>query len=131
MGYNSSLYANGGPFNPVGASQVYFPDTTESPTPEATATGENAPMSPVTATPVTARGIMGKPASWWLMLVIVFAALVFVSRRFGGSEKFGNIKLTVWNGILATLFYVIVLNFLKVSFSYVKVPGLSELVAAA
>jgi len=76
-------------------------------------------------------GFMQKPTHWWISLVLVFAGLIFVSRKFGGSEKFGNIRLTVWNGILLVLFYVIILNFLKVLAGRWKIPGLSELILAA
>lgn len=138
--YDASMYALSGQqgqpdFNPINAGNVYFSENTEMPT-----TGGQASMSapamagvptPTTQTPIMMRGIMGKPTHWWIMLVVVLAIFIFVSRRFGGPEKFGNIRLTLWNGIFAVLFYIIVLNFLKVAFSYWKVPGLSELVAAA
>ena len=76
-------------------------------------------------------GFMQKPTHWWISLVLVLAGLIFVSRRFGGDQKFGNIRLTLWNGVLLVIFYVIILNFLKVVFGRYKVPGLSELVLAA
>lgn len=128
-GYNSSMYGRGGMFNKVNAGNVYFAEEDAPANPAGADAG--TPASPVTATPVTARSIMGKPSTWWLMLVIVMAIFVFVSRKFGGPEKFGNIRLTLWNGLFAVGFYIIVLNFMKVTFSYVKIPGWSELVAAA
>lgn len=127
-------YANSAPgfaYNQLSAGDTYFADTMEEPKMNPMATGADAPGSPVDSTPIAGRSVMGKPATWWVMLVAVLAVFIFVSRKFGGPEKFGNIKLTLWNGIFAVLFYVIVLNFLKVTFSFVKVPGLSELVAAA
>lgn len=121
-------------FNEVDASSAYFPISTANP-----ANAGQMPQQPVPGgagpiadpQPMANRGIMGKPATWWLGLVIVFAVLVFVSRRFGGEEKFGNVRATLWNGVLTTVFIVVILNFLKVFFSYFKVKGLSELIAAA
>lgn len=142
MGYDTSMYQTGGmngmsgPYNPINADATYFPDTTEVPTAiggsmSAGMMGGGMADSPVDPTPIPARTIMGKPATWWVMLVVVFAVFVFASRKFGGPEKFGNVKLTVWNGIFSVIWFVIVLNFLKVFFARFKVPGLSELVAAA
>lgn len=134
QGYNASMYnaAENLPapdFNQIDARSAYFPQNSEIPITDNQVSTSSA--SPITDKPMSQRGMMGKPASWWLMLVVVFAIFVFVSRKFDGPEKFGNIKLTLWNGVFATLFVVIMLNFLKVVFSYFKVPGLSDLVAAA
>lgn len=79
-------------------------------------------------------GIMGKPASWWLMFFVVFLAFVFVSRRYGGGDGapgFSNIRMTVYNGIFLTFFLVLMLNLLKVFAAKVKIPGVSELILAA
>jgi hypothetical protein len=134
MRYDTSMYSNGATpmFNTIGAQQVYFAEETQgAPAGDPSATGADAPLSPVDSTPVERRGLMGKPTTWWVMLVIVFAVFVFISRKFGGPEKFGNIKLTVWNGLFSVAWFIIVLNFMKVTFSYFKIPGWSELVAAA
>lgn len=137
--YDASMYAASGmqgepDFNPINAGSAYFTENTDMPATGNMMAGVPAMAgipSPTSQTPMMARGVMGKPAHWWIMLVVVLAIFIFVSRRFNGPEKFGNIRLTLWNGIFAVLFYIIVLNFLKVAFSYWKVPGLSELVAAA
>lgn len=128
----STAYANGYQtrWNQTGAATAYFEDTSEGVPASDAVMGSDAP-SPVDDAPIEARGIMGKPATWWVMLLVVTAIFVFISRRFGGSEKFGNIKLTVWNGLFSVAWYILVLNFMKVIFSYVKIPGWSELVAAA
>jgi len=152
MRYDSSIYnglytgplnATSGPYNNIAASQAYFADVTELETdvPPATGMGAGMPgpdMGSMTAMPaanngavVETGGILGKPAPWWVMLVIVFGVAVFVSRRFGGTEKFGNVRFSLWNLALGTIFMVIMLNFLKVVFAYVRVPGLSTLIAAA
>jgi hypothetical protein len=140
----ATMYAGNPVFNQVDVGSAYFPVATENPANVGRAgqdvmvgvalpgdySGGVAPMV-VDSQPMEKRGVMGKPANWWLMLVLVLAVFIFVSRRYGGEEKFGNIRLTLWNGIFAVLFYVIILNFLKVFFAYFKVKGLSELVAAA
>lgn len=147
MRYDSSLYRTGAAFsfNPINASSAYFPDMTETYAPPSGVPGYSGEMAGVMNSngnngamvddgdgrPMAARGVMGKPAGWWITLVLVFAVMVFVSRRFGGAEKYGNMRVSLWNLAIATIFMVIMLNFLKVTFSFFKVPGLSTLVAAA
>jgi hypothetical protein len=124
-----------GPYNITSAQSAYFADTGGTPSsgaPASVNSGAAIPsMGMMAEAPMERRGILGKPSTWWVMLFLVGAAFVFISRRFGGPEKFGNIKLTLWNAVFAVIFYVLVLNFLKVVFAYLKIPGLSELVANA
>lgn len=153
MRYDSSMY-NGlytgpvgtisGPYNNVAATQAYFAETTEVDTDPMTATGAGAGMPGAdmgSAMPMAAdgapvdsadhNGLMGRPATWWFTLFIVFGVMVFISRRYGGDQKFGNFRPSLWNLALSTVFIILMLNFLKVVFAYLKVPGLSTLVAAA
>ena len=147
MRYDSSIY-NGlytgplnqtsGPYNNVAASQAYFADVTEIPTDVLSSSGVDTGMGAgdigsMPALPPSADkpGLMGQPGHWWVTLFIVFGIMIFVSRRYGGTEKFGNYPVSIWNLAVATIFMVLMLNFLKVVFSYFKVPGLSTLVAAA
>lgn len=127
----STAYANGYQtrWNQVGVEQAYQADTSEGTPADDEVMGSDAPM--VDAAPATMGGIMGQPATWWVMLLVVTAIFIFISRKFGGTEKFGNIKLTLWNGLFSVAWYILVLNFLKVVFSYVRIPGWSDLVKAA
>jgi hypothetical protein len=122
-----------GPYNITSAQSAYFADTGGTPSsgaPASVNSGAAVPME-MAEMPMERRGVLGKPSTWWVMLFFVGAAFVFISRRFNGPEKFGNIRLTLWNAVFAVIFYVLVLNFLKVVFAYLKIPGLSELVANA
>ena len=129
--YRGAGRVDGGPWNEVAVNSAYFVNQAEPTTPQVQQAAAASAMLAAQEAPIAARGLLGKPASWWVMLALVFAVMVFVSRRYGGSEKFGNLRMSLWNMMLLTVFYVIMLNFLKVVFSYVRVPGLSELIKAA
>lgn len=136
MSFASSYYqgagrVDGGPWNEIAVNSAYFVNQAEPTTPQVQQAQDASAMLAAQESPIAARGPLGKPASWWVMLALVFAVMVFISRRYGGSEKFGNLRMSLWNMMLLTVFYVIMLNFLKVVFSYVRVPGLSELIKAA
>lgn len=126
----AAVMSNGmsGPFNQVNAQQAYFADTSQVTAP--VDAGATAPATPAEAAP-TSNGIIGKPATWWIGLAIITAIFIWISRRAGGPEKFGNIKLTIWNGIFSAAWLILILNFLKVVFTYINVPGWSDLVKAA
>ena len=66
------------------------------------------------AAPAAASGPLGKPANWWVGLVLTFAVFVFVARRYAGDDRYSNIRLSLYNGLFLTFFIVIILNFLKV-----------------
>lgn len=116
-----------GPFNQVNAGQAYFADTSQVTAP--VDAGATAAATPAEVAPT--NGIIGKPATWWIGLAIITAIFIWISRRAGGPEKFGNIKLTIWNGIFSAAWLILILNFLKVVFTYINVPGWSDLVKAA
>lgn len=83
--------------------------------------------------PAPSNGILGQPASWWVVWLIVFVVFLWAARRFapGGSEKYGNLLPSLHNGIFLTLYIVLILNVLKVGARKFPIPGLSELILAA
>lgn len=75
---------------------------------------------------------LGEPAKWWIAFLLVFAAFIWLARRFnGGGDKFTNIKMSVYNGIFLTIFIVLILNLLKVFVARFPIPGLAPLILAA
>jgi len=83
--------------------------------------------------PEQTGGVMGKPVTWWLVMLGVFILFIWIAKRFAPSEKaeFGNILPSFYNGIFLTLYIVLILNVLKVFAAKFKIPGLSEMILAA
>lgn len=86
-----------------------------------------------TDAPVTANGLLGKPSSWWIIFALVFVGFVWFARRYGGSEseRFGNVKMSVYNGVFLTFYIVLILNLMKVFAAKIRIPGVSDLILAA
>ena len=85
--------------------------------------------------PPPTSGVLGQPATWWIMWLVVFALFIWVARKFGGGgdggARYGNLLPSVYNGIFLTLYVVLILNVLKVFATRFKIPGLSEMILAA
>lgn len=76
-------------------------------------------------------GVLGKPVSWWIVLVLATVGLMYSAQRFGSQgEDFKTIKLSVYNIIVITLAAMIGFGAFKVIFGRFKVPGWSDYVAA-
>ncbi len=74
---------------------------------------------------------LGMTAYWWLTLFAMFAGFVWLARRYGGGDKYSNIRASVYNLFFLTVFIVLMLNFLKVVARHWNIPGFSPLVLAA
>lgn len=86
------------------------------------------------AAPMTSGGILGQPASWWIVWLVVFVLFLWAARKFGpgdGDGRYGNLLPSLYNGVFLTLYIVLILNVLKVFATKFKIPGLSELILAA
>lgn len=76
-------------------------------------------------------GALGKPFSWWFVLVAMLVALMYAAQRFGSqSEEFRTIRLSVYNVLVIALSATIGIAFFKVVFSRWQVPGLTPLILA-
>lgn len=93
-----------------------------------------AATAPVTESPAENSGVLGQPVGWWLVWLAIFAAFLWVARKFGGGgdgARYGNILPSFYNGAFLTLYIVLILNVLKVGARKYPIPGLSELILAA
>lgn len=83
--------------------------------------------------PAPSNGVLGQPASWWVVWLVVFVLFLWVARKYapGGGERYGNLLPSAYNGVFLTLYIVLILNVLKVFATKFKIPGLSELILAA
>lgn len=121
MGYGSAY--------PVGAQG--------SPAPSLNDMGQGAmnggSSSPIGAEVMKAsQGSVGTaPATSWVLFFGIFVAFVWLARKYDSGQNFGNIRLSIYNGIFLTFWIVLILNFLKVLAAKVRVPGVSELILAA
>lgn len=76
-------------------------------------------------------GVLGKPLSWWFLLVVLLVGLMWTAQRFGSvGEDFKNVKLSVYNIVVISLAAMIGFGAFKVIFGKFKVPGLSDYVQA-
>lgn len=74
---------------------------------------------------------LGKPAMWYVTLVGFFFLFVWLARKYGGGDKYSNIRASAYNLFFLTIFVVLMLNLLKVIAAHLKIPGLSPLILAA
>lgn len=77
------------------------------------------------------NGASTAPATSWLMFFAIFVIFIWVARRYDSGQNFGNIRMSIYNGVFLTFWIVLILNFLKVLAAKVRVPGVSELILAA
>lgn len=76
-------------------------------------------------------GVIGKPLSWWFVLVALLVALMWTAQRYGSEgEAFKNVRLSVYNIVVISLAAMIGFGAFKVIFGRFKVPGLSDYVQA-
>lgn len=76
-------------------------------------------------------GIVGRPFSWWIILVVLLVGLMYAAQRFGSeAAEFKTIKLSVYNVFVIALAATIGIGFFKMAFGRFQVPGLSDFVAA-
>jgi hypothetical protein len=95
---------------------------------------EAAAQSNSDALPPPTGGVLGQPASWWVVWLIVFVLFLWVARKYApgdGDGRYGNLLPSLYNGVFLTLYIVLILNVLKVFATKFKIPGLSELILAA
>src|SRR5258705_909064 len=76
------------------------------------------------------NGVFGQPIVWWLVLVGLLVALMFVAKRAGQATEFSNIRLSFYNVLTIALAAAVGIAALKVIFGRVQVPGLSTDIAA-
>jgi len=76
------------------------------------------------------NGITGRPVGWWLTIVVLLVAIIWLMKRFAPAEsrEFGNIQPGLYNGVFLALYLVIILSVLKVIAGKIqKFPGLRTL----
>jgi len=78
-----------------------------------------------------AGGVLGAPVTWWVGLLITFGVVIWIARRYGGDERFTNIKGSLYNLTFLTVFIILIKNVLNVLAARFPIPGLSKLILAA
>jgi len=73
----------------------------------------------------------GQSLYWWVGIMFLLLATVFIARKAGGEEDFRNIRPTFYNFAAITLTALLGIVGLKVIFARWRVPGLSDVVLAA
>lgn len=73
----------------------------------------------------------GQSLGWWVGILVLLLATVFIARKAGGEEDFRNIRPTFYNFFAITLTAIVGIVGLKVIVSRWQVPGLSDVVLAA
>lgn len=91
--------------------------------------GAPAPASGVDR--AVAVGSKAKPFHTLLVVGVIFVVIVVVLQRYGGAEKYANIRASFVNGAIITITAIIGINIAKVVFTKVPVPGVSTLVLNA
>lgn len=77
-------------------------------------------------------GVTGSPLLALAVMTIMLFALMFIAKRIGSEgATFASIKLSIYNIFVITLAAIIGLNFFKLVFTKLKVPGVSAAVLAA
>lgn len=111
--FGTSRFAGAGAFaqptNPVND----MPDST------AVAPTQSAAIAPI-----------GQPLNpiWWLGIVAILFAFMFVVNKYGKGESFGNIKLTAYNAVVMSWLPIVGILFWKMVFSRIRVPIVSDVV---
>jgi len=76
-------------------------------------------------------GVVGRPLTWWFVLVILLVALMFTAQRFGSeAEQFKSVKLSLYNILVISLAAMVGFGLFKAIFGRFQVPGLSDYVQA-
>lgn len=86
-----------------------------------------------TAAAPSGRTLLGQPITWFVVLIALFVALAWAGKKVGGEAAqtgFSNLKLSAYNILFIGLAAALFVGAMKVVFSRVKVPGLTEYVQA-
>ena len=75
-------------------------------------------------------GALAQPLTWLVILALLLVGFKFLSHKAGDGGQFANLKVTIWNVVLIALAATVGIAFFKVVFGRIRVPGLSDLVAA-
>lgn len=75
-------------------------------------------------------GALGQPLTWLVILALLLVGFKFLSQKAGDGGQFANLKVTIWNVVLIALAATVGIAFFKVIFGRIRIPGLSDLVAA-
>lgn len=78
----------------------------------------------------TARGFLGQPLTWFLLLVVLLISLRFIATKLGEGEEFKSVRVSVHNVIVISLAAIIGIGFFKVVFNFWRVPGLTNYINA-
>ena len=79
----------------------------------------------------TSGGVVGRPLTWWFVLVILLVALMWTAQRFGSeAEQFKSVKLSLYNVLVISLAALVGFGVFKAIFGRFQVPGLSDYVQA-
>lgn len=104
---------------------------TSAPVSAVSTTGAKAARAPSEPEQAAAVGSAGNPLVWWGVLFIMLLGLMFMAKRLGSESEFASIKPSVYNVLVISFAAIIGINFWKVVFTKLKVPGLSSVVLAA
>lgn len=89
--------------------------------------GTTAPGGAGGVSSMLGNGALGKPLTWWAILVVLLVALMWIAQRFGSeAEAFKNVRLSIYNIVVIALAAAIGFGFFKMLFGRFNVPGLSE-----
>lgn len=76
-------------------------------------------------------GFLTKPFSWWIAFAIALVVLMWGAQKWGSQgEDFKNIKMSFFNILVISLASILGITLFKILFVRVRVPGLSDLIAA-
>ena len=116
-------------------------DADANPGGEGLSTGLTASLGPLAAESGEVAGMdvapglagtpAGHPVTYWFAIIAVLLGLKYASEAAGSEGEFGNIRVGVLNLAVITFSALIGLVFLKWLTASYRIPGLTELVAAA
>lgn len=114
------------------ASGLSLANEGSSATPSSTTSGGSVNKPQPEAVQAAAVGMQGSPLMALVVMAVLLFALMFVAKRFGSEgSSFASIKLSVYNILVISLAAIIGINFFKLVFTKIKVPGVSAMVLAA
>ncbi len=76
-------------------------------------------------------GVLGAPVTWWVTILAIFVGVIWIARKYGGDERFTNIRGSLYNLTFLTIFIILIKNVLNVLAARFPIPGLSKLILAA
>jgi len=81
-------------------------------------------------TAVVGGPFLGRPFSWFFVLIALLIGLMYTAKRFGGGEDFRNVKLSTYNIVVISMASIIGIGFFKALLGKYKIAGLSDFVLA-